>query len=91
MALTDALDDLISEGRIAPQLAMKILSNFDRSITDTLAERVKTTLTFKVRFFLFLIFDFFSSFRPVIIASGSDGFFFLSGVWVGPSGYVPLL
>jgi hypothetical protein len=56
MALTDALDDLISEGRIAPQLAMKILSNFDRSITDTLAERVKTNLTFKVCFF----FSFFS-------------------------------
>lgn len=59
MALTDALDDLISEGRIAPQLAMKILSNFDRSITDTLAERVKTTLTFKVRFFFVFIFYFY--------------------------------
>lgn len=49
MALTDALDDLISEGRIAPQLAMKILSNFDRSITEVLAEKVKANLTFKVR------------------------------------------
>lgn len=49
MALTDALDDLISEGRIAPQLAMKILSNFDRSITEVLADRVKANLTFKVR------------------------------------------
>ncbi|KAL0634375.1 Transcription initiation factor IIA subunit 2 [Maublancomyces gigas] len=47
MALTDALDDLISEGRIAPQLAMKILSNFDRSITEVLADRVKANLTFK--------------------------------------------
>ncbi|KAL7269330.1 Transcription initiation factor IIA subunit 2 [Rhizina undulata] len=47
MALTDALDDLISEGRIAPQLAMKILSNFDKSITEVLAEKVKANLTFK--------------------------------------------
>lgn len=48
MSLTDALDDLISEGRIAPQLAMKILSNFDRTITEVLADKVKANLTFKV-------------------------------------------
>ncbi|KAI9787128.1 MAG: Transcription initiation factor IIA small chain (TFIIA 13.5 kDa subunit) [Geoglossum umbratile] len=47
MALTDALDDLISEQRIAPQLAMKILANFDRSITEVLAEKVKARLSFK--------------------------------------------
>ncbi|KAG0134293.1 transcription initiation factor IIA, gamma subunit [Tuber indicum] len=46
-ALTDALDDLISEGRIAPQLAMKILSNFDRGITEILADKVKANLSFK--------------------------------------------
>lgn len=49
MTLTDALDELISEGRIAPQLAMKILSNFDRHVAEVLAERVKANLTFKVR------------------------------------------
>ena len=48
MALTDALDDLISEGRIAPQLAMKILNNFDRHVTEVLSEKVKANLTFKV-------------------------------------------
>ncbi|CZR64957.1 probable TFIIA subunit [transcription initiation factor] [Phialocephala subalpina] len=47
MALTDTLDDLISERRIEPQLAMKILANFDRSITEVLAEKVKARLTFK--------------------------------------------
>lgn len=47
VALTDALDDLISEGRIDPQLAMKILSNFDRSMTEVLSEKVKATLSFK--------------------------------------------
>ncbi|KAK6515657.1 Transcription initiation factor IIA small chain (TFIIA 13.5 kDa subunit) [Arthrobotrys conoides] len=47
VALTDALDDLISDGRIAPQLAMKILSNFDRSVTDILAQQVTAKLSFK--------------------------------------------
>jgi transcription initiation factor TFIIA small subunit len=51
MALTDTLDDLISERRIEPQLAMKILANFDRSITEVLAEKVKARLTFKVLHF----------------------------------------
>ena len=35
------LDDLISEHRIDPQLAMKILANFDRSIAETLQDKVK--------------------------------------------------
>ncbi|KAF7903392.1 uncharacterized protein EAF01_006441 [Botrytis porri] len=47
MCLTDTLDDLISERRIEPQLAMKILANFDRSITEALADKVKARLTFK--------------------------------------------
>lgn len=48
-ALIDTIDDLINEGRIEPQLAMKILSNFDRAIAETLAAVVKSRLTFKVR------------------------------------------
>jgi len=47
MALTDTLDDLISDRRIEPQLAMKILANFDRSITEVLADKVKARLSFK--------------------------------------------
>ena len=50
MTLTDTLDDLITERRIEPQLAIKILANFDRSITEVLAERVKAKLSFKVGF-----------------------------------------
>lgn len=48
MALTDTLDDLISARRIEPQLAMKILANFDRSISEVLSDKVKARLTFKV-------------------------------------------
>ncbi|KAK9476037.1 transcription initiation factor IIA, gamma subunit, helical domain-containing protein [Lipomyces japonicus] len=48
VALTDALDELINESKIQPQLAMKILSTFDRSVTEALSERVKSTrLSFK--------------------------------------------
>lgn len=47
MALTDTLDDLISDQRIDPQLAMKILANFDRAITEVLQEKVRARLTFK--------------------------------------------
>lgn len=48
MTLTDTLDDLIGEQRIDPQLAMKVLSNFDRAIAETLNDKVKARLTFKV-------------------------------------------
>ncbi|KAF1854382.1 hypothetical protein Lal_00015297 [Lupinus albus] len=41
LALTDTLDDLISDERINPQLAMKILSNFDQAITEALQKNVK--------------------------------------------------
>ncbi|KAK2736387.1 Transcription initiation factor IIA small chain (TFIIA 13.5 kDa subunit) [Myotisia sp. PD_48] len=47
LALTDTLDDLINEQRIEPQLAMKILSTFDRVITEVLADKVRTKLSFK--------------------------------------------
>ncbi|KAH7115988.1 transcription initiation factor IIA gamma chain [Dendryphion nanum] len=46
-ALTDTLDTLITERRIEPQLAMKILSNFDKAVAEVLAEKVKQRLTFK--------------------------------------------
>lgn len=48
MALTDTLDDLISDERINPQLAMKILGNFDQAITEALQKEVKSRLSFKV-------------------------------------------
>ncbi|KEZ41163.1 hypothetical protein SAPIO_CDS7241 [Scedosporium apiospermum] len=47
MALTDTLDDLISDERINPQLAMKILGNFDQAITEALQKNVKARLSFK--------------------------------------------
>ncbi|CAG8041249.1 unnamed protein product [Penicillium olsonii] len=47
LSLTDTLDDLINEGRIEPQLAMKILGTFDKVVTEVLADKVRARLTFK--------------------------------------------
>lgn len=47
-SLMDTIDSLINDGHIEPQLAMKILGNFDRIVQEVLADKVKTRLTFKV-------------------------------------------
>lgn len=48
LALADTLDDLISSRRIEPQLAIKIMNNFDQMIAQVLGERVKARMSFKV-------------------------------------------
>ena len=48
MALADTLDDLISSRRIEPQLAMRIMANFDEAVAKVLADKVKARMTFKV-------------------------------------------
>ncbi|MCJ1309888.1 Transcription initiation factor IIA small chain (TFIIA 13.5 kDa subunit) [Agyrium rufum] len=47
LALIDTLDVFVHDGRMEPQLAMKVLSSFDRAITEILAGQVKARLTFK--------------------------------------------
>nr|CAG8575108.1 2646_t:CDS:2 [Entrophospora candida] len=47
IALTESLDDFIQAGQITPQLAMKVLLQFDKSLTEALETKVKTKLTFK--------------------------------------------
>lgn len=49
-ALADALDILISDGKIEPQLANSILNNFDRIISENFRSEkaiVKSKLSFK--------------------------------------------
>lgn len=48
IALADTLDDLISSRRIEPQLAMRIMQNFDQSVASVLGDRVKARMSFKV-------------------------------------------
>ena len=47
-SLMDTIDDLINEGHIEPQLAMKILGNFDKIVQEVLADKARARLTFKV-------------------------------------------
>lgn len=47
MQLTDALDELIQSGHINPVLAMKVLTQFDRSVAETLSKQVKAKSTMK--------------------------------------------
>ena len=39
---------MIGENRLDPQLAMKVVANFDRAMAEVLSEKVKARLTFKV-------------------------------------------
>eukprot|EP00920_Eleutheroschizon_duboscqi_P011537 GHVT01027658.1.p1 GENE.GHVT01027658.1~~GHVT01027658.1.p1 ORF type:complete len:115 (-),score=5.11 GHVT01027658.1:87-431(-) len=47
MALTDALDELIQSGHINPQLALKVLMQFDKSASQTLAAKVRSKCSAK--------------------------------------------
>ncbi|KAJ3117809.1 Transcription initiation factor IIA small chain (TFIIA 13.5 kDa subunit) [Physocladia obscura] len=46
-ALMDALDDMIQEGSIDPQVAMRMLSQFDVSVGEALRQQVKAKTTIK--------------------------------------------
>ncbi|CAB0010833.1 unnamed protein product [Nesidiocoris tenuis] len=45
--LQESLDDLVQYGQITPTLAKKVLLQFDKSINNALATRVRSRLTFK--------------------------------------------
>lgn len=45
--LQESLDELLQQGQITPQLALKVLLQFDRAINTALANRTKQRLNFK--------------------------------------------
>ncbi|KAK3579696.1 hypothetical protein CHS0354_029175 [Potamilus streckersoni] len=47
--LQESLDELIQCGQITPQLALKVLLQFDKAINNALATRVRNRITFKGR------------------------------------------
>jgi transcription initiation factor TFIIA small subunit len=47
--MTDALDHFITEGKINPQIAIKMLAHFDKLVAEVLGEKVKARMSFKVR------------------------------------------
>ncbi|XP_003744895.1 transcription initiation factor IIA subunit 2 [Galendromus occidentalis] len=45
--LQDSLDELVASGQISQQLAVRVLLQFDKSINNALATRVRSRLSFK--------------------------------------------
>jgi len=46
-SMTDALDKFISDRKIEPQIAIKMLQHFDRVVAEVLNEKVKARMSFK--------------------------------------------
>ncbi|CDH16714.1 Transcription initiation factor IIA subunit 2 [Zygosaccharomyces bailii ISA1307] len=46
-SLVDALDTMISDGRIEASLAMRVLETFDRVVAETLRDNTQSKLTVK--------------------------------------------
>ena len=47
IALQDALDEQIKSQQVTPDLALKVLQQFDKSMTQSLNQKVKTRYAFK--------------------------------------------
>ncbi|CAA0830965.1 Transcription initiation factor IIA subunit 2 [Striga hermonthica] len=47
MCLTETLDQMVSSGVLAPELAIQVLIQFDKSMTETLESEVKSKVSFK--------------------------------------------
>jgi len=48
MTLTDSLDEMVTNGKLTPTVAMKVLAQFDKCMNEAL-KNVKTKTTFKRR------------------------------------------
>lgn len=57
MALTDSLDELITKGLITPQLARRVLQQFDKSAAETLLQKVKHKARVKGHLHTYRYFD----------------------------------
>ncbi|AQK95676.1 Transcription initiation factor IIA subunit 2 [Zea mays] len=49
MCLTETLDEMVSNGTLSPELAIQVLVQFDKSMTDALENQVKSKVTVKVK------------------------------------------
>ncbi|CAL5059169.1 unnamed protein product [Urochloa decumbens] len=50
--LTETLDELVSSGAVSPELAIQVLVQFDKSMTDALESQVKSKVNIKDLFCL---------------------------------------
>lgn len=48
VCLAEALDELVKQNTLPPELSYRILLQFDRSINEALATHVKTKVNFRV-------------------------------------------
>lgn len=53
LALTDALDELVQNQQLTPNLGLKVMGQFDKVMTEALNNKVKVRATLKVRISLF--------------------------------------
>ncbi|KAH0935497.1 hypothetical protein HID58_012614 [Brassica napus] len=47
MCLTETLDEMVQSGTLSPELAIQVLVQFDKSMTEALESQVKTKVTIK--------------------------------------------
>ncbi|KAJ1704260.1 Transcription initiation factor IIA subunit 2 [Rhynchospora pubera] len=47
MCLTETLDEMVSNGTLSPELAIQVLVQFDKSMTEALENQVKSKVTIK--------------------------------------------
>ncbi|XP_078169855.1 transcription initiation factor IIA gamma chain / TFIIA-gamma (TFIIA-S) [Carex rostrata] len=47
MCLTETLDEMVSNGTLSPELAIQVLVQFDKSMTEALESQVKSKVTIK--------------------------------------------
>ncbi|CAD6273353.1 unnamed protein product [Miscanthus lutarioriparius] len=48
MCLTETLDEMVSNGTLSPELAIQVLIQFDKSMTDALENQVKSKVNIKL-------------------------------------------
>ncbi|KVH99671.1 Transcription factor IIA, helical [Cynara cardunculus var. scolymus] len=49
MCLTETLDEMVSNGVLSPELAIQVLVQFDKSMTEALDSQVKSKVSIKVK------------------------------------------
>ncbi|CAH8363776.1 unnamed protein product [Eruca vesicaria subsp. sativa] len=47
MCLTETLDEMVQSGTLSPELAIQVLVQFDKSMTEALESQVKTKVSIK--------------------------------------------
>ncbi|KAG5052649.1 hypothetical protein JHK87_004847 [Glycine soja] len=50
MCLTETLDEMVQNGTLSPELAIQVLVQFDKSMTEALETQVKSKVSIKVAF-----------------------------------------